>query len=76
MFKLFNVFTIFLLCSGVESYFYNDFNFVTQMYNTSDCSNSSFRNISFTHRCQDNQITNGYPGCFKRFLKSINIFHN
>ena len=51
--------------------------FVTQMYNSSNCSNtSSYKNISLHHFCYDTSIQNGYPQCCNELLSEISLFDN
>ena len=51
--------------------------FVTYMYNTSNCSNtSSYRNITLNHFCYDTQIFDGYPKCCNDLLSEISLFEN
>ena len=51
--------------------------FVTHMYNASNCSNtSSYRNITFHHFCYDTKIENGYPRCCNELLSDISLFEN
>jgi hypothetical protein len=51
--------------------------FVTHMYNSSNCSNtSSYKNITLHHFCYDTQIDNGYPRCCNNLLSEISLFEN
>ena len=69
-------FLLFLLFTDVNAFYYKDFNFVTHMYNTTNCSKGSYKNISVIHECHNNEIINGYPKCCLDFLHDVNIFHN
>ena len=52
-------------------------NFVTHLYNTSNCSNtSSIRNISLHNFCYDTHIVNGYPNCCNELLTEVSLFEN
>jgi hypothetical protein len=52
-------------------------NFVTHLYNTSNCSNtSSIRNISLHHFCYDTHIVNGHPTCCNDLLNEVSLFEN
>jgi hypothetical protein len=51
--------------------------FVTHLYNSSNCSNtSSYKNITMHHFCYDTQIENGYPRCCNNLLSEISLFEN
>ena len=51
--------------------------FVTHLYNTSNCSNTtSVRNISLQHFCYDTHIVDGHPKCCNDLLKEISLFEN
>jgi hypothetical protein len=51
--------------------------FVTHMYNASNCSNtSSYKNITFHHFCYETKIENGYPRCCNELLSDISLFEN
>ena len=50
--------------------------FVTNMYNSTNCSNTSYRNITFHHFCYDTSIVNGYPQCCNELLSDISLFEN
>ena len=51
--------------------------FVTNMYNSSNCSNtSSYRNITLNHFCYDTKIVEGYPTCCNDLLSEISLFEN
>lgn len=51
--------------------------FVTHMYNASNCSNtSSFMNISLDMFCYDTGVVNGYPQCCNEILKDVSLFDN
>jgi hypothetical protein len=51
--------------------------FVTHLYNTSNCSNtSSIRNISLNHFCYDTHIVNGHPNCCNELLNEVSLFEN
>ena len=52
-------------------------NFVTQLYNTSNCSNiTSIRNITLHHFCYDTHIVNGHPKCCNDLLSEVSLFEN
>lgn len=52
-------------------------NFVTHLYNTSNCSNTtSVRNISLHHFCYDTHIIDGYPKCCNDLLNEVSLFKN
>jgi hypothetical protein len=51
--------------------------FVTHMYNASNCSNtSSFMNMSLQMFCYDTNIVNGYPQCCNEILTDVSLFEN
>lgn len=51
--------------------------FVTHMYNSSNCSNtSSFMNMSLEMFCYDTGVVNGYPKCCNEILNSVSLFDN
>jgi len=50
--------------------------FVTRMYNTSNCNTSSYKNITLHHFCYDTSIINGYPQCCNELLSDISLFEN
>ena len=51
--------------------------FVSQLYNSSNCSNmSSYKNITLHHFCYDTRIENGYPRCCNELLSDISLFEN
>ena len=51
--------------------------FVTHMYNASNCSNtSSYMNISLDMFCYDTGVVNGYPQCCNEILKDVSLFDN
>jgi hypothetical protein len=51
--------------------------FVTHMYNASNCSNtSSFMNISLQMFCYDTNVVNGYPQCCNEILTDVSLFEN
>ena len=56
--------------------FPTNIDFVTHMYNTSNCSNTSIRNISLNHFCYDTRIINGYPNCCNKLLPEVSLFEN
>tara|TARA_B110001469_G_C9540341_1_gene268339 strand:+ start:178 stop:630 length:453 start_codon:yes stop_codon:yes gene_type:complete len=51
-------------------------NFVTQLYNTSNCSQQPFRNISLQYMCFKTNIVNGYPECCQDLFNDISVFDN
>jgi hypothetical protein len=52
-------------------------NFVTHMYNTSNCSNtSSYKNITLHNFCYNTKMVNGYPECCHELLEDISLFDN
>uniref|UniRef100_A0A6C0J8X8 Uncharacterized protein n=1 Tax=viral metagenome TaxID=1070528 RepID=A0A6C0J8X8_9ZZZZ len=56
--------------------FPDNVNFVTQLYNTSNCSNPSFKNFTLDNLCFKTSIVNGYPECCQELLSEINVFDN
>lgn len=51
--------------------------FITHLYNTSNCSNTSaIRNISLQHFCYDTHIVNGHPNCCNDLLNEVSLFEN
>jgi hypothetical protein len=50
--------------------------FVTHMYNDSNCNTSSYKNITFHNFCYDTKIENGYPQCCNEILSDISLFEN
>ena len=51
--------------------------FVTHMYNDTNCSNtSSFMNITLQMFCYDTSVVNGYPQCCNEILKDVSLFDN
>ena len=51
--------------------------FVTHMYNESNCSNtSSFMNISLQMFCYDTNVVNGYPQCCNEILTDVSLFES
>ena len=55
----------------------NNVDFVTHMYNASNCSNtSSYMNISLEMFCYDTGVVNGYPQCCNEILKDVSLFEN
>ena len=51
--------------------------FVTHMYNASNCSNtSSFMNLSLEMFCYDTGVVNGYPQCCNEILRDVSLFDN
>ena len=51
--------------------FPDNVNFVTQLYNTSNCSNPSFKNFTLDNLCFKTSIVNGYPECCQELLSEI-----
>lgn len=51
--------------------------FVTHLYNDSNCSNTvAYKNITLHHFCYDTQIEHGYPRCCNELLSEISLFEN
>ena len=69
-----------LLATNVNSYFVFDFpdnvNFVTEIYNYSNCSNVSYVNKTLKHMCFKTNKVNGYPQCCLDLLDDVSLFSN
>ena len=66
-------------CNPVDATFGlpDNVNFVTHMYNTSNCSNtSSYKNITLHNFCYNTKLVNGYPDCCNDLLSDISLFEN
>lgn len=50
--------------------------FITSIYNTSNCSNPPYKNVTLKHLCYETKKINDYPKCCYELLNSINIFTN
>jgi len=51
-------------------------NFVTELYNSSNCSEPSFKNFTLQHLCFKTKMVDGYPECCHDLLKDISVFEN
>ena len=51
-------------------------NFVTEVYNTTNCSSPTMINLTLHQLCFKTNIINGYPECCYDILKDISIFEN
>jgi len=51
-------------------------NFVTELYNTTNCSSPTMINLTLHQLCFKTNIINGYPECCYDILKDISIFEN
>lgn len=76
MFKFLFLVLAFTSVNEAKSYhnYRSEFKFVTHWYNSSNCSNNSFRNMTIESHCNNNDIINGHPRCCYEFLNNINVF--
>ena len=51
-------------------------NFVTELYNSSNCSEPSFKNFTLQHLCFKTKMVDGYPECCHELLNDISVFEN
>lgn len=51
-------------------------NFVTEVYNTTNCSSPTMINLTLHQLCFKTNIINGYPECCYDILKDVSIFEN
>ena len=69
------------LCSMILTTYANfgfpdNVNFYTEIYNTSNCSMTPFKNYTLQNMCFKTNIVNGYPECCHNLLNDISVFPN
>ena len=76
--QLITLLTLFSMISPIDAKFGfpDNVNFVTEIYNTSNCSNKPFKNYTLQHMCFKTTMIDGYPECCHELFDDISVFPN
>lgn len=74
--SLFTFFCVLLPPSNAEINFPDNINFVTSIYNSTNCSSPAVENKTLQHMCFKTNRINGYPQCCYDVLNSLSIYNS
>ena len=74
--SLFTFFCVLLPTTHAELNFPDNINFVTSIYNSSNCSKPAIENKTLQHMCFKTNKINGYPQCCYDVLNSVSIYNS